>query len=102
MMAGVYYFNYKNVIAEDISSAAKKSSMVGIVQKFLSLEHFNKKNFEIVFLQHLQNPDFKPLPSKYKTIDLLRLSQRSGNEKKSQFIFKAFGIRKVADGSEKP
>lgn len=78
MMAGVYYFNYKNVIAEDVSSAAKKSSMVSIVQKFISLENFNKLSFEKTFTSYLKNPDFEPEPPKRKTLDILRTLKRNG------------------------
>lgn len=61
LIAGVYYFNYKNVIAHNVSSITDSNCLIGIIDEFLSVETFNLRQFSKVFKQFLESPGQKPL-----------------------------------------
>lgn len=54
MIAGVFYFNYKNVLAEGISDYTKNRRMISLVQQFLTVENFNRTEFSNVFKKYVQ------------------------------------------------
>jgi hypothetical protein len=61
LIAGVYYFNYKNVIARNISGITDSTCLIGIIDEFLSVETFNLYKFSKAFKQFLEIPGHKPL-----------------------------------------
>lgn len=93
MIAGVYYFNYKNVLVQSVSKTTTSVSLLEIIQEFLDLENFDKKKFCQAFEDYLRKPELKL--KQEESHEEIKSNERNENTRKSKLMVEKRDINEM-------